>query len=253
QGALTGLLQGCGTEVVGQAQDPQGGAQCFVRMGSPVDLFAQQLGSRRPHRFSPLEQAFVAELDDGTMSLWAVRRLGDEAPAAGGVQVTRNALTAVVDLQYVPGDAQIHALADQTVRHRVVATLELDVVIEEDLGSLPGGVLVGTLRQSTQRRSVQFQKAAAARTGLARECSIVVSLQLGMQCLVELTEAEEALMPQGRQDPAFDTLDGDFYLGLVARLADPRRQDPHPIVLGKILVAGVGCPALPNRPDLPWN
>ena len=46
-------------------------------------------------------------------------------------------------------------------------------------------------------------------------------------------------MPERCHDPALNPLDCDLHLGLVAGLADSGRQDREPIVLGKVLVAGV--------------
>ena len=56
---------------------------------------------------------------------------------------------------------------------------------------------------------------------------------------VELGQAEERAVTKRREDPALDALHGDFDLGLVARLAHPRRQDRHAVVLGEVLVARV--------------
>src|SRR5579864_6059437 len=165
--------------------------------------------------------------------------LGDEPPGPRSLHVPCDGLAAVIDLDRVRGDPQVDALADEAERNRVITALVLDVVIEEHLGALPGGVLVALQRQRPQRRPLELEKAAAARPGLARERTVVIALELLAQRSVQIAEAKEGALPQRRHDPALRPLDTHFDLGLVARLTHPSRQDRQPVVLGEVLVAGV--------------
>src|SRR5438552_19077715 len=95
--------------------------------------------------------------------------LGDKPPGASCLRVPCDGLAAVIDLDRMCADPKIHALADQAVRNRVITALVLDVVVEEHLGALPGGVLVALQRERPQRRLIKLEEATAARPRLARE------------------------------------------------------------------------------------
>src|SRR5882757_765155 len=233
---LAGVLERAGAEVVGKAQDPEAGAQRLLRMHSPCGLLTQESRSGGPDCLGTLKEALVAELDDGTVALGPMPWLGDKPPGASCLHVPCDGLAAVIDLDRMCADPKIHALADQAVRNRVITALVLDVVVEEHLGTLPGGVLVALQRERPQRRLIKLEEATAARAGLARERTLVVALEL---LRVEIAETKEGALPQRRHDPALHSLDTHLDDGLVARLTHPRRQDRHAIVLGEVLVAGV--------------
>jgi hypothetical protein len=63
--------------------------------------------------------------------------------------VTSDGLTSIEDFQHMSGNAYINTLADQAIWNRVIPTLELDVVVEKDLGSLPAGILITRSRSRT--------------------------------------------------------------------------------------------------------
>ena len=56
---LTGLLEGHGTEVMREAQDPERGAQRLIRMGTPVHLLAQQRGGRGAYGLGAFQEPLV--------------------------------------------------------------------------------------------------------------------------------------------------------------------------------------------------
>src|SRR5262249_45538244 len=135
-------LECAGAEVMREAQDPQACAQGLLRMHSTLALLTKQRCGGRPDGLGALQKPLVAELDEGTVAFGPMSGLGDEPAGLRSPEVARNGLTAVIDLDGVGSDPKIHALADQTVRNRVVMALVLDVIVEEHLGALPGGVLV---------------------------------------------------------------------------------------------------------------
>ena len=148
---LASSLECAGAEVVGEAQDPEARAQRLLRMNSPCGLLTQESRSRRSDRLGALKQALVTELDDGTVALGPMAWLGDEASGPRCLEVPRHGLDAIIDLDRMSADPKVRALADETVRDRVIPPLVLDVVVEEHLGALPGGVLVALQRQRAQR------------------------------------------------------------------------------------------------------
>src|SRR5258708_16821448 len=104
--------------------------------------------------------------------------LGDEPPGASCLHVPCDGLAAVIDLDRVCADPKIHALADQAVRNRVITALVLDVVVEEHLGTLPGGVLVALQRERPQRRLIKLEAATPARACPPREPTPVCTLEM---------------------------------------------------------------------------
>ena len=57
--------------------------------------------------------------------------------------------------------------------------------------------------------------------------------------LVEVGEAEEGVVAQGGQDPAFGNEDGAFDFGFIFWLCHPGGDDHGSIVFGKILIGRV--------------
>src|SRR5258708_21090555 len=127
--------------------------------------------------------------------------LGDKPPGASCLHVPCDGLAAVIDLDRMCADPKIHALADQAVRNRVITALVLDVVVEEHLGALPGGVLVALQRERPQRRLIKLEEATAARAGLARERTLVVALYLLPHPPLEIPEPKDDRLPQRRHNP----------------------------------------------------
>jgi hypothetical protein len=58
------------------------------------------------------------------------------------------------------GDAQLDGGAHEPVRHAVVVGIELDVVVDVDLGGLPAADLIARGRQRLERRGVELLEGA---------------------------------------------------------------------------------------------
>ena len=98
---------------------------------------------------------------------------GGVLAAARAAGVAGHALVGTEGLHQLGRDAQLHSLAHQPVRHAVVVTLELDVVVDADLGRLPDEQLEALGRQRPQRRGVQGLEGAVPAAGQLLEGALV--------------------------------------------------------------------------------
>ena len=118
--------------------------------------------------------------------------------------VAGHALVGREGLHQGVGDAQLDRGAHEPVRHAVVVGIELDVVVDVDLGGLPAADLVARGRQRLERRGVELLEGAAPAAGELLEGALVqIDEQLG-DGAVELGQAEESAVAQPRQDPSLD-------------------------------------------------
>jgi hypothetical protein len=80
-----------------------------------------------------------------------------------GSRVARDNLACVKDLNGMSGEAHIDPFADQPVRHRVICSGDLNVIIGVHLGLAPLAELVRSGRQELERRSLELLESSAAR------------------------------------------------------------------------------------------
>ena len=93
--------------------------------------------------------------------------------------------------------------------------LDLDVVVDTDLGALPERVFVGGWRQRLHRRAIEHLECPAPVAWQALEGTLVeIDHERGDRG-VELLEAEEAPVTQPRQHPAGDQENSLFYFRFV--------------------------------------
>ena len=85
---------------------------------------------------------------------------GSRAAAGARAHVHGNAHPPVVDLDGASVEAQLHLLAREVVRHRVVVTLELDVVVDVHRGQLARAMSVRLRRQGPQERCLAVREDA---------------------------------------------------------------------------------------------
>ena len=114
---------------------------------------------------------------------------------------------------------------------------DLDVVIRGDTSAASFGLLIGYAGQGHQSGPVdgleELPPRLAPSLRIRRALSSSTSTRMGD---VQLRQREEAPVTQPRQDPALRDLDGDLDLGLVARLARPRRHDGRAVMGGEVLI-----------------
>ena len=78
-----------------------------------------------------------------------MRRDREVATRLGAPRVARHTPAADEDLDDRSADPDVGPFADEGIRDAVVVAVDLDVVVDADLGPLPGGELVGQPRVST--------------------------------------------------------------------------------------------------------
>jgi hypothetical protein len=137
------------------------------------------------------------------------------------------------------GGPHLDDLADQTGWYRVEVSLNFDVVIRRYAGAAPFGVLIGLGWQRHQGRTIDgLEELTAAGTELAHQAGVEV-LDQDTDRDVQLGEREEAPIAQTRQNPALNDENRRLDLGLIARLAWPRRHDGGAVMGRQILVGPV--------------
>jgi hypothetical protein len=153
--------------------------------------------------------------------------------------VARDAHAPVEHLDYARRRADLDRLPDQRVRHAVVAMVEGDAVVDVDLGVLPLGELVAARGQRAHRRPVdRFEGRATAALELLERAHVELLDELADR-KVELAEVEEGPVAQRRNDPPLHDEHAALDFRFVLRLAGPRRDHRHAVVLRHLQVGGV--------------
>ncbi len=236
QAALAGRLQPFRPVAAHEPQDPQAGPEPLLRV--------------RPGGQDPLDQGDGVGADRLRLAQQPCGRpLGVASVCAGHVlgsrrvsvlprvaEVAGDAVAAVEQLDALVGDAGLDDLAHQAVGHGVEVAVHLDVVVEPGPAAPPLCVGVWIGRQRQQGIALDcLEQGAAGGAQVAHRPVVQVGGQLADRA-VQLGQGEEPPVAQPGQDPALHDLDGNLDLGLVARLAHPRRQDRRAVVGGHVLV-----------------
>jgi hypothetical protein len=151
------------------------------------------------------------------------------------------------DLDGARAVARPHLVPDQRMRHAVVVPVDLEVVVEGDPHRLPLGVDVRRRRQRAHRRTIQCLEHAQSAPGQLLEGARVQVGEQRHDRLIELPEAEEAMVTQPRQDPALDQLHRQLRLRLVLRAVGARRDHHRPVVPRQFLVRALQLRLVPIR------
>ena len=235
----TGSRQAVVTVTLAQAQDPQTGAEALLGMRTVGHEVADDPGGGRSGLFGPAHQAFRGPLGVRAMGLGHVLGDGGVAALQRGAHMAGDALALVAAFDRMLGEAHVQGLLHQGVGHRVVVTVDLDVIVDVDPHPLPGGVDVRGQGQRAQCRTIDRLEGLASRTGQFPEGPLIEPFQQGGDGRVQLAQAEEGLVTQGRQDPALDDLHPGLRLGLIPRFAHPRRHHGHAVVVGQLQIGGI--------------
>lgn len=99
-----------------------------------------------------------------------------------------------------------HGFAQVHVRHAVVVTLDLDMVVDVDERLLPLGVRVRQGRQRPQHRPVEFLVARPACPGQLLEGAVVEFLEQTLHLTVRFGVTVEGVIAQRCQNPALGNL-----------------------------------------------
>lgn len=135
-------------------------------------------------------------------------------------------------------DLSPHVLSLHKLIVAVDLDCDLDVAVGADPRNLLSGVFIALLRQRTQGRLVHPGKGAGAAAEQLLEGALVQVGQERAQRLVQLVDAEEALVAQAGLHPALHHQYAVLDFGLVLGPTVVRRQHSN-AVLGQVLVGGV--------------
>src|SRR6266480_7063416 len=110
------------------------------------------------------------------------------------------------------GDPRPQRLAQQRMRHRIIMTSDLDMIVETRPALLPFGVDVRRCWERLQGRSVgRVEQGAPARAQVPRH-AVVECYEALPDRRVQLRQREEPAVPELDDDPARRDLHGDFSL-----------------------------------------
>ena len=195
-GPGAGLLQEFRGVFAPEAKDAERLAYGLVGMSGLVEEALHQSGGAGADALGPAAET-VPVPGKVTLMAWRPVRLdGREVSLVPEAAVGRDAHAAVEDLHRRRGDAHLHLLAHQRVRHAVEGLLHLDVVVGVHPRRLPLCEDVGLLRQGTQCRLVQFLEKAETGALPLLEGPLIELLELGPEGLVQLLQREEGALPQ---------------------------------------------------------
>ena len=182
-------------------------------------------------------RSLAADALDGPIGEVPVARrhvLGDGRVAmiAGVAQMGRDPLALAEHLDRARREAHLELVFGEAVGNAVVMIFDLDMIIEPGAPHPPLGVNVRLRGQRLERRPVQLLEELLA--GDAEPAQRAAPVDIGKHLpdgLVQLRQAVKDAVAQAAQEIALDNQNAGFHLGLVARLARPRRQNAGIVML----------------------
>ena len=149
-----------------QPQDAETRAVALLGVATFVEDGGHELARARPDARAPRDQPRRSPLQMLLVGLGHVLGFG-RVPSAGVAAGVRGQAPPVVeDLHRGGGKADLDLLVHQRVRNRVVVAVDLDVVVDVDLGVLPVPMAEALLRQGLQ--DAAGRAARTARDGSLR-------------------------------------------------------------------------------------
>lgn len=187
----------------------------------------------------PVDQPGRVPALDGLVGRGHVGIQGGVVAPGIATRMAGHAGAAMEQLDDAGRQADIDLLPGEAVGHRVVMADHLDVIVDADPRHLPFGKLVAHRRQRSQGGPVQFGEGGlAAARQLLEGPGVEPQHEFG-DGPVDLVQAEETLVTQPRQHPAFDQEHAAFDLGLVLRPARPGGQHHGGVMAGQVTVGRV--------------
>ena len=161
------------------------------------------------------------------------------APLGKRAGVAGHPLAAAEHFDHGSREPDVNLLSQETIRHRVVMSVHLNVAVDVDPGQFPLGELVGGLRQGGEGGLVGAGEQGLPVARQFLEGTGVHILEQLADGLIEFGQAEETPVAQPRQDPALDDEQGAFHLGLVPGFPRPDGQYGHAMVGSEFPVGGI--------------
>lgn len=238
-GPLAGALQPLVADRLAQAQDAQARPVALLRVAALMQDVLDQGFGVEPDTPGPLHQTGRAPALHGLVRRGHVRINGGMPATQVIAHMAGDARAAMKELNSAGGEPHVDLLAGEPVRHRVVVSDDLDVIVDADPRHLPLGELVAARRQCAQRGSIQFGEGRLTTAGQLLEGPVVQIRHQRGNGPVELIEAEETLVAQACQHPALDQEYTAFGLRLVFRATRPSGQHRCGVMASQLAVGGV--------------
>jgi len=140
----------------------------------------------------------------------------------------------------------VELLLDQRIGHGVVVAFDFHVVINVDPGVFPFSIFIGLRWQGPEGGTVERLKQTLTRAREFFERTGMQGWHEGLEGRIDLSEGEEGVVPEPRENPALHDLPPDLHLGLIPGLGSARRDDGKAIMLreGRIGAIDLGFIAM---------
>ena len=113
------------------------------------------------------------------------------------------------------------------------------MVVDVDPGLFPIGILKRVFWQGFEGWLIDGLKELPAAGWKLFKGTCIHGLQWLCDRLIELTDAEEGVIPEGCEDPALGHKDSGFHFSLVPGFSWTGRYDRGVVMIGQVLVGGV--------------
>src|SRR5258708_26976360 len=153
---LAGSLDAISAVAVAEAEDAEAGAEALFGMRPRFQDALGQLGGRGSRLLGPADDPARGPLLVPAVGVGHVGGVGGMASALVAANVAGDPAAAAEDLDRGRAEADLANLADELVGDRVVVAVDLQVVVNVDLGLLPDRELVAVRGERSQRRPLQF-------------------------------------------------------------------------------------------------
>ena len=127
---------------MGEAQNALGAAQGLLGMFTAAGLGLHDPEGGGTDDERALQNAIKMLIDDGDVLLRPMHAAGQALRALFSPRMGGNQLACMKDLYRTGGEAHIHSFTDQPIRHGVIRTGDLDVIIGMHLGFAPLAELI---------------------------------------------------------------------------------------------------------------
>ena len=187
----------------------------MLRMRTVLQQMAHHRQCRGADVLAPVHKPPRRPLRVLAMRVWHMVSQRRECALAMTAGMRGNAVPPVHHADAVGAGVGLDLFPHQTMGHRVIVPVDLDMVVDIDRGLLHLGVDVGRRRQGSQRRALEALECLTPRTGQALEGTSVQLLEQRCNRRIELTEREEGMVAKAGQHPSLHHLNPDFRLRLV--------------------------------------
>lgn len=228
------------------AQDAEAGTVRRLGMVPGGQHRGDELGRGRPRFLGPAHEPLGRPIPVLAVGFKPVFSQRGRVALLIRTPMTGHPLAPVEALHGIGREAHLQRPFNQLIGYGVV-TFDLPVVVDVHPDLFPLGIDGWGNRQGLEGRAVQGLEERATRAGSLFERPLVERVQPLAYGFVQLAQGEKGSVAQAGQNPAFDHLDADLDLGLIARLAHSGGQYADPIMGGPVLVSGIDVRFIPMR------